>query len=571
MASFFEEARSIAKLSHPNVVQVHDTGNEEGVSYIVMELVDGRTMRDFIRESFTPTTELAVMMMRQAALGVNAAHDMGIIHRDIKPANILVGNDWEVKVADFGLATPVGDHASNQLVVGTPAYMSPEQCRGEGVSQSSDIYSLGATFYHFLSGRLPFEDEDTLELMRKHVYAKLRPLREINPDISFPLARLIERMMAKETKHRCRSLVEAVQDLDRVHRTAAIEQAKIRVGGGRSTSVTTAPAPAPEDDIAQVTPTKVTKPLTPVMKAPRRRLRTQLVVALLLLLTGMVIGKIAGSRLTWGGPDSAALSALVESRCKRRDYEEARRLLTRRIQESSKDKDWLRAELARVMGEAKNKVQDEIINVRNLEEKGDIPAALIALDLLEHRFKGAGVDVRLLRKKLESARESRRAAWTEADLASTLARARLLKQNKQTTEAIYQYEDVVAATCRFAQRPEIREATQELAQLKRRDREARDFYLSGLALDRTLQTKTAMDMLQRAIKRLPGSVWAQLADDLNEIVSDRYFKAKVLYLGAEKFVDGKNHRQAIDQFDRIATEYPDTSFASRARERLQDL
>ena len=225
LASFFEEARSIAKLSHPNVVQVHDTGNEAGVSYIVMELVDGRTMRDFIRESFTPTTELAVMMMRQAAVGVNAAHEMGIIHRDIKPANILVGNDWEVKVADFGLATPVGDHASTQLVVGTPAYMSPEQCRGEGVSQSSDIYSLGATFYHFLSGRLPFDDEDTLELMRKHVYAKLRPLREINPDISFPLARLIERMMAKETKHRCRSLVEAVQDLDRVHRTAAIEQA----------------------------------------------------------------------------------------------------------------------------------------------------------------------------------------------------------------------------------------------------------------------------------------------------------------------------------------------------------
>src|SRR5579859_2126436 len=167
---FVQEARSVARLAHPNIVQIHDFGDQEGITYIVMEYVDGGTLKDRLKKPL-PVAEASDFII-QAAEGLDCAHRNGIIHRDVKPANMLVRKDGYLLLSDFGIAKMLEGTTNLTRVgtgIGTPQYMSPEQGMGQAVDRRSDIYSLGIVLFHCLTGRVPFTADSPLTITVKHM------------------------------------------------------------------------------------------------------------------------------------------------------------------------------------------------------------------------------------------------------------------------------------------------------------------------------------------------------------------------------------------------------------------
>jgi serine/threonine-protein kinase len=203
---FFREARSAARLVHPNVVQVYDVGVDQGVPYIIMEYVDGETLYDRLqRDGRMPATEV-LEIARQAALALLRAQEFGIVHRDVKPANIMISRRGEMKLADFGLAKAATDtgitRSGSAGALGTPYYMSPEQADGAPLDVRSDIYSLGATLYHVVTGQPPFKGSSTPAILLAHATAKLTPACEVEPAVPRAMSDLIDKMMAKRAEDR---------------------------------------------------------------------------------------------------------------------------------------------------------------------------------------------------------------------------------------------------------------------------------------------------------------------------------------------------------------------------------
>ncbi|OYV96528.1 MAG: hypothetical protein B7Z68_05500, partial [Acidobacteria bacterium 21-70-11] len=170
VARFVREAQAAAALSHPNIIQIFFIGEDEGRHFFVMEYVSGKSLLAMVREEGRIDNPRAAQFMLQAANGLAVAHDKGFLHRDIKPANLMVDERGLLKIADFGLALP--QDAATRLtatgmLMGTPGYLSPEQCRGEAVDRRTDIYSLGVTFFELLSGHTPFHADSPLALLRK--------------------------------------------------------------------------------------------------------------------------------------------------------------------------------------------------------------------------------------------------------------------------------------------------------------------------------------------------------------------------------------------------------------------
>ena len=202
---FLQEARSIARLSHPNIVQIYFVGQDGGRHYFAMEYVRGRSLQDLIQAEGKIENPRAAQLVLQAATGLAAAHERGILHRDIKPANLLLGDDGILKIADFGLAI-VADGATrltaDGMLIGTPRYLSPEQCRGEQPDERSDIYSLGVTFYEMLSGKVPFKAASPLALVREITELQATPIHEVAPDVDDRTQRILGLMMAKEPDDR---------------------------------------------------------------------------------------------------------------------------------------------------------------------------------------------------------------------------------------------------------------------------------------------------------------------------------------------------------------------------------
>ena len=192
---FQREARAAARLKHPNVVAIHDFGTtEEGLQYLVMELVEGDSLRRLIKQQGVIAPATAVEIIRQVCEALDDAHQHNVIHRDIKPDNIIVrstANGWRVKVLDFGIAKLRDDIAGNLTqtgsIVGTPHYMSPEQCLGEELDSQSDIYSLGVVVYEMLTGLVPFNSSTSSAVVIQHVTQSPPPLRAVNPTISAAL------------------------------------------------------------------------------------------------------------------------------------------------------------------------------------------------------------------------------------------------------------------------------------------------------------------------------------------------------------------------------------------------
>jgi serine/threonine protein kinase len=205
------EAILLARLNHPQIVRVWDLDDEGPFPYLVLEFVRGRTLAELIHSQGPVPAPYAFAIIRQAVEGLAEAHKLGIVHRDVKPGNLLLGHDGVVKVADLGLAMVIGERLSRQaagdreetLPAGTAAYLAPEQARDPSkVDFRADIYSLGATLYHALTGRLPFEGRSPMEVIRKQLTEAPVPPRQRVPELSEESSELIIRMLAKEPSDR---------------------------------------------------------------------------------------------------------------------------------------------------------------------------------------------------------------------------------------------------------------------------------------------------------------------------------------------------------------------------------
>ena len=175
VAKFRTEAQSAAGLEHPNIVNIYDVGSEEGLHYIVMEYVEGITLKTYIEKKGQLSFKEAVSIAIQVARGIEAAHNKQIIHRDIKPQNIMISTEGKVKVMDFGIARAASSNTINSSVMGSVHYSSPEQVRGGYSDEKSDIYSLGITLYEMVTGRVPFDGDTTVAIAIKHLQEEMVP------------------------------------------------------------------------------------------------------------------------------------------------------------------------------------------------------------------------------------------------------------------------------------------------------------------------------------------------------------------------------------------------------------
>ncbi|MEX0877142.1 MAG: serine/threonine-protein kinase, partial [Phycisphaerales bacterium] len=215
---FFAEGRAAAQLNHPNIVQAFDVGNEGDLYYFVMEYVEGRSVHDDIVTHKRYKEGEAIDIAIQVAEALEHAHTRGLIHRDVKPKNIMITKEGVVKLADMGLARAISDveaaEAEAGRAFGTPYYISPEQIRGEkNIGPPADIYSLGVTLYHMVTGSVPFEGKNPSSVMHKHLKSELVPPDHVNPKLSAGISEVIEMMMAKRVKERYQNCSDLLIDL----------------------------------------------------------------------------------------------------------------------------------------------------------------------------------------------------------------------------------------------------------------------------------------------------------------------------------------------------------------------
>ena len=212
---FQREALSASSLSHPNIVEMYDVGEDNGNFYIVMEYIDGQTLKQLIKKRGHLTVPEAIDIMLQLTDGLAHAHDSYIIHRDIKPQNIMILEDGMVKITDFGIAMAINasDLTQTNSVMGSVHYLPPEQAAGKGSTIKSDIYSLGILFYEMLAGTMPFRGETAVEIALKHIKDPMPSIRKINPKVPQSVENIIFKSTAKNPKNRYNNVRELHDDL----------------------------------------------------------------------------------------------------------------------------------------------------------------------------------------------------------------------------------------------------------------------------------------------------------------------------------------------------------------------
>ena len=210
---FRSEAQAAAGLMHPNIVNVYDVGEDRGLNYMVMELVEGITLKEYIERKGRLSHKETISIAIQMCSGIGAAHASGIIHRDIKPQNIIISKDGKVKVTDFGIAKAVTSNTVSTNAMGSVHYTSPEQARGGFSDQRSDIYSIGITLFEMVTGQVPFDGETTVEVAMKHLQQEITPPSELVPDIPYSLEQIILKCTQKSSERRYTSTGDLIQDL----------------------------------------------------------------------------------------------------------------------------------------------------------------------------------------------------------------------------------------------------------------------------------------------------------------------------------------------------------------------
>ena len=212
---FKMEAQAAARLAHPNIVNVFDVVDEQDCHYIIMELIEGITLKSYIAKKGRLEWKESIGIAIQMAQGISAAHQQNIIHRDIKPQNIIISMDGKVKVADFGIARAVSSNTKDGHAIGSVHYISPEQARGDFVDARSDIYSLGITMFEMVTGRLPFDGENTVAVAIAQLENPITPPKECNPDIPESLEQIILKCTEKKPENRYSSAEAVIADLRR--------------------------------------------------------------------------------------------------------------------------------------------------------------------------------------------------------------------------------------------------------------------------------------------------------------------------------------------------------------------
>ena len=213
VSKFRTEAQAAAGLMHPNIVNVYDVGEENGINYIVMELVEGITLKRYIEKKARLSVKEAVSIAIQISMGIDAAHNNKIIHRDIKPQNIIISKEGKVKVTDFGIAKAATSNTITSNVMGSVHYTSPEQARGGFSDEKSDIYSLGITMFEMLTGRVPFNGDTTVAIAIKHIQEEMPSPRNYVPEIPISVEQIVLKCTQKSPDRRYQKMPELIEDL----------------------------------------------------------------------------------------------------------------------------------------------------------------------------------------------------------------------------------------------------------------------------------------------------------------------------------------------------------------------
>ena len=215
VSKFRVEAQAAAGLMHPNIVNVYDVGEEKGNHFIIMELVNGITLKRYIEKKERLTPREAVTVAIQVAMGLAAAHRNHIIHRDIKPQNIIISKEGKVKVTDFGIAKASTSNTITSNVMGSVHYTSPEQARGGFSDEKSDVYSLGVTLYEMLTGNVPYEGDTTVAIALQHIQDPFPSPREKVPDLPYSVEQIVLKCCEKSPDRRYQTMDELASDLRR--------------------------------------------------------------------------------------------------------------------------------------------------------------------------------------------------------------------------------------------------------------------------------------------------------------------------------------------------------------------
>ncbi len=212
---FQREAYAASALSHPNIVEMYDVGEDKGTYFIVMEYIEGRTLKQLLKKRGSLTSPEVVDIMLQLTDGIAHAHDMYIIHRDLKPQNIMISDDGKIKITDFGIAMAMNSTQVTQTnsVMGSVHYLPPEQASGKGSTIKSDIYSMGIMLFELLTGKLPFKGENAVEIALKHMKDDIPSVRKLNPNVPQSLENIVLKATAKNPKNRYDDVREMYNDL----------------------------------------------------------------------------------------------------------------------------------------------------------------------------------------------------------------------------------------------------------------------------------------------------------------------------------------------------------------------
>ncbi|MCA1831852.1 MAG: Stk1 family PASTA domain-containing Ser/Thr kinase [Actinomycetota bacterium] len=287
IARFRREAQSAAALNHPQIVGVYDTGSDNGTHYIVMEYIEGRTLRDVIREEGPLLPERAAEIAADVCAALSYAHQHGIVHRDVKPANIMMTKTGSVKVTDFGIARAMtGDTVTQTAaVLGTAQYFSPEQAQAAPVDQRSDIYSLGVVLYEMLTRQVPFTGASAVAIAYKHVKEDPVPPSRLNPDVPPALEAITMKALAKNPDNRYQSAQEMRADLQRALQGRPVEATPILMPPIETTGIV---SPVSEETVL------MSRPVPPPLKEGRRALGIVLLVLLGLAIIGVLLWAVLG-------------------------------------------------------------------------------------------------------------------------------------------------------------------------------------------------------------------------------------------------------------------------------------